>query len=198
VKFQLTLPGRMNALDAALAAVAARQAGVSLRESAGALRHFPGVEGRLEIIGKPGLSVIYADEAYHPIALRPLLDAVKKRHPRRRIIFIFEPRYTGGRLGMCQKELPDALAKADVVIACPAIEVMRFDKPFDHKLLCRDLRKRGLQAVTVAKIDDTVETAPRLCRDGDIVIVSFSLIRSELTDRLVQALQHTLAPGATD
>ncbi len=193
VPFSLRLPGRMNAVDAALAAVAARHAGVTRRQAARALREFPGVEGRLEKIGTAGRSIIYADEAYLPIALGPLLDAVRKQHPRRRIVVLFEPRYTGGRHGMIQRELPECLGAADVVMAGPAIEIASVDPPFDHELLCRNLRKRGVKAVALGKLDDVTGQIQRLWRDGDVVVVSFSLIRGELTGRLVRLVQQAAA-----
>jgi UDP-N-acetylmuramate-alanine ligase len=180
----------MNALDAGLAAVAACHAGVSLRAAARALRHFPGVEGRLEKIGTTGRSPIYVDEAYHPIAFRPLLDAVRELHPRRRIVVLFEPRNTGGRREICQKELPDSLAKADVVLVSPAIEVAYFHPPFDHKRLCRDLRKRGVHTIALAKIEDVTGEILHHWRDGDVIVVSLSLIRGEVTNTLVRLLQQ--------
>jgi UDP-N-acetylmuramate: L-alanyl-gamma-D-glutamyl-meso-diaminopimelate ligase len=190
VPFQLSLHGRMNALNAALAAVAAGHAGVSLRAAARALLRFPGVEGRLEKIGTAGRSPIYVDEAYHPIAFRALLDAVQELHPRRRVVVLFEPRNTGGRREICQKELPDSLAKADVVLVSPSIEVAYFHPPFDHKSLCRDLCKRGVQAIPLARIDDVTDEILSHWRDGDVVVISFSLIRGELTNTLARLLQQ--------
>lgn len=191
VPFSLPLHGRMNALNAALAAVAAGHAGVSLRAAARALHSFPGVEGRLEKIGTAGRSPIYADEAYHPIALRPLLDAVRELHPRRRIFLLFEPRNTGGLREICQKELPDSLAKAHVVLVAPAIEVAYFHPPFDHQRLCRDLRRRGVKATALGKIEDVADEILHHWRNGDVIVVSFSLIRGELMNRLVRLLQET-------
>lgn len=191
-EFRLMLPGRMNALDAALAAVMSGRAGIPLRRAARALQSFPGVEGRLEVIGRAGRTVIYADEAYHPIAVRPLLDAVRKRHPGRRILFMFEPRYTGGRHGLCQRELPESLARADVVIASPSVEVGRVAQAFNHRLLCRELSRRGVKAVALKTLDDIVDVAPRICRDGDVIVVSFSLIRGALAEKLSQAVRQSV------
>ena len=195
VPFQLPVPGRMNALDAALAAVMARQAGVSLEKSARALGSFRGVEGRLEVIASAGRSRVYVDEAYHPLALRATLEALRSRHPRRRIVLLFEPRYTGGADGPWEQELPESLAGvADVVIAGPAVELEVKERPFDVPGFCRTLRRRGMKAYAVAELDALEQAASRHCREGDIVLISFSLIRGQLTERVRRALQRALAP----
>jgi UDP-N-acetylmuramate: L-alanyl-gamma-D-glutamyl-meso-diaminopimelate ligase len=194
VAFQLSLPGRMNALNAALAAVMARQAGVPLEKSARALASFRGVEGRLEIIASVGRSRVYVDEAYHPLALRATLEALRSRHPRRRIVLLFEPRYTGGADGPWKQELPRSLTGAvDVVIAGPAVELEAKERPFDVPGSCRALRRRGVKAYAVAELDAIEQAAARHCREGDIVLISLSLIRGELTDRVCSALKQALA-----
>ncbi len=195
--FKLCLHGRTNALDAALASVIAGHAGVSLHKAARALCDFPGVEGRFEKIAAVGRTVVYADEAYLPIAISPLLMTLRKRHPRRRLVMVFEPRYTGGRDAFCQEELPGCLANADRVIIAPSIEVTVDKKPFDHKLLCRDLRKAGVEATAVNNLDDVINQVLKLHSDGDIIMVSLAMNRSEVTQKLVRALKQTIGTRGT-
>ena len=193
--FRLTVPGRMNALNAGLAAVMAGAAGVSLEEAALGLRCFPGVEGRLEKITTVGRTVIYTDEAYLPMAIAPLLQSLRKRHPGRRIVFLFEPRHTGGRNGVCQKELPGCLAAADVVLMGPPTEITVYEQPFDQRLLCRELKRAGVEAVALKDLEDldhVTAQALRHCRDGDILLGSFSLNRTGLLSQLITVLQTAL------
>lgn len=190
--FCLGLAGRMNALNAALASVAAEKAGVSLKDAAAALENFPGVEGRMELLKKIGKTIIYTDEAYHPLALAALLEAAKKRHPRQRLVVIFEPRYTGDRHGICQKELPDSLRVADLVIAGPHANTFRFDQPFNDGLFHRELRKRGVRVAPLASMEKAGEAASGLCREGDIVIIALQTVHDALIDGICEAIQQKL------
>jgi UDP-N-acetylmuramate: L-alanyl-gamma-D-glutamyl-meso-diaminopimelate ligase len=185
--FRLLLSGRMNVRNAALAAVAALDAGVSLKRAAAALRAFPGVEGRQEIVAQSRDTIVYADEANHPIAVRALIEAIRLRHPRRRVVFVLEPRNTGGGDGLCQRELPGSLAAADLVVVAPPVEICVHQKPFDSRRLCRGLRKRGVSAHAVAKLEDLAARASQLCRPGDVIIVSLAMGRDAITQRIAQA-----------
>lgn len=173
--FRLELGGTMNVRNAALAAVASGRMGVSLADAATALAAFPGVEGRQELLARAGQTTVYQDDAYLPMAVKGLLEAIRQRHRRQRLVFFFVPRYTGGRDEWCQRELPDCMLEADVAVVASALEPTVPSKPFDHRLLCRELRRRGLDAHPVPNITKMARLAERLCRPGDVVVVSLCL-----------------------
>lgn len=193
VAFQLLLPGRMQARNAAIAAVMARHAGVSLKQSSLALRDFPGVEGRLDPVGhSEGLS-IYTDEAYHPLALQATLEAVRGRHPKRRLVLLFEARYTLGEDGPWKQALPASIAgNADLVIAAPPVELWKLARPFSIPSFCRRLRALGTEASRVKNINAMEAAVRRLCRPGDVVVISFSMIRGGATTAVIEALKEVL------
>jgi len=173
--FRLDLGGTMNVRNAALAAVAAGRMGVSLINAATALAAFPGVDGRQELLAVDGRTAVYQDDAYLPMAVQGLLEAIRQRHRSQRIVFFFVPRYTGGRDAWCQRELPDCMVEADVAVVASALEPVVPPKPFDHRRLCRELRQRGLDAHPVLNITKMARLAERLCRPGDVVVISLCL-----------------------
>lgn len=193
VAFELPLSGRMHARNAAIAAVIARHAGVSLKHSSLALRDFPGVEGRLEPVGHDKGLPIYTDEAYHPLALRATLDAVRGQHPKRRLVLLFEPRYTLGEDGPWKQALPESIAEnADVVIATPPVELWKLARPFSISGFCRRLRALGTEAHHVKGISAMEPAVRRLCHPGDVVVISFSMLRAEATADVVELLKEVL------
>nr|WP_276617012.1 Mur ligase family protein [Roseimicrobium sp. ORNL1] len=193
VAFELLLPGRMHARNAAIAAVMARHAGVSLKQSSLALKEFPGVEGRLDPVGHEEGLPIYTDEAYHPLALRATLEAVRGRHPKQRLVLLFEPRYTSGEDGPWKQTLPESIAgNADVVIAAPPVELRWLPRPFSISGFCRRLRALGTEAHRVKGVSAMESAVRRLCRPGDVVVISFSMIRGEETAAVVEALKEAL------
>jgi len=187
--FQLLLSGRMNAVDAALAAVAAGHVGISLKKAAAALASFPGVEERLDRVFQSGRTVVYADDAHHPVALRPLLESLRARHPGRRLVLFFQPRFTGGRRGLHQKELPQCLQSADHVVVTPVWEFIRFDEPFDEQLLCRQLRGQGGRATWAPSEEKVVSAIPKVSQPGDVVLLSFNRRSGAFFDQMVAALR---------
>jgi UDP-N-acetylmuramate: L-alanyl-gamma-D-glutamyl-meso-diaminopimelate ligase len=193
VPFALSLPGKMTARNAALAVVMARQAGVAPKKAAQALQTFPGVEGRLEVVAEGRRSRIYTDEAYHPLALKGTLDAVRSRHPSRRIVLLFEPRYTGGSHGPWTNALPESVAAStDLVIAGPPVELISRARSFSTAGFCRRLRALGVQAAEAPNLLAMEAPIRRWCQPGDVVVISFSMIRQNETAHLTRVLREVL------
>ncbi|MBP7950217.1 MAG: hypothetical protein KA004_11215 [Verrucomicrobiales bacterium] len=175
VPFSLPLHGRMNAINAALAACAAESAGVCLADSARFLTDFPGVAGRQEVLAVLGRSIVYGDETSHPVALGPLVRSLRSRHPGRRIVVLMVPCHTGGRSGLCQRYLPEALSGASVVLAFPAFDPkIPAAGPFDNDRLRRDLRRRGVIARIPASLPEALSQISGLCKDGDIFLLALT------------------------
>jgi UDP-N-acetylmuramate-alanine ligase len=190
IPFQLAIWGKMNALNAALAAQAAALQGIGLPESTAALASFPGVSGRQELLASVQKCVVYSDEAYHPAALAPLLDGLKRRHPRRRLVLVLCLVNTGGKSGMAQRELPEILAKAEVVLLFPGYDPKPPPGgPFDHKLLARQLRSRGVQAATATTLPEMEKHVRQHVRNGDIVLIGLSPGPNVAALRLVEAVR---------
>jgi UDP-N-acetylmuramate: L-alanyl-gamma-D-glutamyl-meso-diaminopimelate ligase len=175
VPFRIKLSGRMHVHNAALAAVAAVQAGVPLTVASTALALFPGIEGRQELLAQAGKLRIYYDDVYLPMAVKMSLEAIRKRHPRQRLVCFFIPRYTGGRTGAAQRDLPECLSLADVAVISSVLEYPIPAQPFSHHQLCRDLRARGVEAYPSKNITKLAGLAAKICRPDDVVLLALCL-----------------------
>lgn len=191
IPFHLHLSGRMNAQNAAIAAATASVVGVPLSLSATALASFPGVQGRQELLARIGNTWIYSDEAYHPIAVRAVLAAIKSRHPKRKIIVVFAPSYTGGRSGIAQRELPSCIASAaSAAVLFPACDPSSAaNGPFDDQLFCRDLSKLGVKAITITSLTELVQTTCDLVTNGDILLICMPPGPPITKQRILQQLE---------
>lgn len=192
-EFEIPLCGRMNMRNAAMAALAARQFGIDLADSANALRIFLGVRNRQEEI-PIGDCTLVRDKASHPAALIELAGALRQRFPERRLVSIIQPRATGGRDWVYQRDLPQALAHFDKVILTnshehnPAISRAWVDAPFCVDLLAINLR-RELGDVTFART--RVELQHALdddLRSDDVVLLTVL----EQSDHLVRVVEEAL------
>ena len=110
-----SLLGRHNALNATAAAAAAYHAGVSLKQSAEALRTFAGVKRRLEFLGEINGIKVYDDFAHHPTAIRLTLEGIRRQIGGARLIVALEPASNTMRGMHHVKSLGPALSAANNV-----------------------------------------------------------------------------------
>ena len=87
----LSVPGRFNCGNAALASVLALRLGVERETVEGAVRAFAGTKRRLEPLGRVGESEVYTDYGHHPTEIRSTLRALKERHPGEPLCLVFQP-----------------------------------------------------------------------------------------------------------
>ena len=108
--------GHHNVSNALQAITAAREAGVSIRESLEALSTFEGVKRRMEIVAtKDGLTV-YDDFAHHPTAILTTLQGLRNRIGREHILAVVEPRSHTMQIGTHREPLTTCCSPADKVI----------------------------------------------------------------------------------
>lgn len=113
---RLPLPGRHNAVNAALALAAACEAGADPRAAWASLETFRSVGRRFERRVAGGVTVIH-DYAHHPTEISALLDAVSALRPRR-VVAAFQPhRYS--RTRHLLDGFADALAGVDSLHLLP-------------------------------------------------------------------------------
>lgn len=175
-EFRLRLFGRMNALDAAMSIVAAREFGIAPEQSAAALARFEGVRFRQDVLVDEEITVI-ADKATHPRSLAELFAAVRQQFPRRRIVPVIQPRVTGGRNWIYQQELPDSLDSVDAVVILKSRETMVEtswwqDEPFSFEQLSDELQAGGRPVRLVEEIEQLTEILPEVIQQHDVVVLS--------------------------
>ena len=114
-EFELAVPGRHNVLNALMAVLACREAGVEPAEAAQALRSFAGAGRRFEGHGAgPGGSQVYDDYAHHPTEVRATLEAARTLDADR-LVACFQP-HLYSRTQHLARDFGRALALADVAV----------------------------------------------------------------------------------
>ena len=171
--FAIAMDGEFNVRNAAMAAVAARFAGLDDRVIASALATFTGVCRRQEERGrKRGVRVI-DDFAHHPTALRHVIRSMRQRHPGERIWALFEPRSNTTRRNIFQDDLAAALAEADRVVVAQVEDNSKVPvgQRLDPRLLVEAIRAGGREAWLEADAEAIVRRVVPEAREGDLLLV---------------------------
>lgn len=198
VPFAVPAHGAMNVHNAAAAAVAARTLGVPWVDSAGALTGFLGVMARQDAYDAGGWTVV-VDKATHPVSLGELSRALSQRYPGRRRICAVQPRATGGRNWVYQRDLPAALAHFDRVLLVPAYErAPQPGTPWAATPFCTDTLAAALKhlEVPMTRVPDigSLPTAMQVAVEpGDVALLSVS---EQFVGEMLSALGVSITDGA--
>ncbi len=138
----------------------------------GALRSFMGARRRLEVLGRKHGVWILDDFAHHPTAVRKTVQAVRERHPGRRLIVVFEPRSNSSRRNVFQSQYAGAFAGADRVLIPrpPLMEKIPASQRFSSERLVKDLLDQGLSASYHPGTDELLESLIEIVTSGDLVL----------------------------
>lgn len=176
-RFVVPMTGRMNVKNAAMAALVARHFDVSLEAAAEALSGFRGVENRQDI-REIGGRMLVSDKATHPVALTGLFDAMRQRFPGRRLVSVIQPRGTGGREWVYQRELPEVLASVDAVVVVPSYEHQPVEGQtwpggaFCVEQLAREISRAGGTARLLGSGDAIADVLPEVAPPGAVVVTT--------------------------
>ncbi len=188
---RLTLPGNHNVANALAVWTAARHDGIPPADVRDALQTFTGVKRRLETLGSRQDIVVVDDFAHHPTAVEASLSALRRRHPNRRILALFEPRsLTAGR-SFLHDRYRDAFRHAHAVRLAPIFHHARLgeDERLDVDTLMADLRDDGVDIEQPSSIDELLAAALRWLRPGDLAVTMSSGSFERLPHRLLEALE---------
>jgi len=115
-RFETTLAGEHNVLNATAALTLARALGADLAALAGGLRTFAGAGRRMELIADTPRVTIYDDYGHHPTEVRAALAAIRQRVGRdRRLWAVFEP-HMYSRTALLMDAFSTAFTDADEVV----------------------------------------------------------------------------------
>lgn len=114
-EYTIKVPGRHNALNAAAAAIAAKQLGLSWEQIGRGLTAFGGAKRRFELIGSMGDIRVYDDYAHHPNEIKAQLAGIREWYPHRRIIVVFQP-HTYSRTKALLSEFARSFRDANMVL----------------------------------------------------------------------------------
>jgi len=109
--------GEYNLLNTLAVLGTMHQAGIDIKTERvrNALKSFPGMKRRQEIVSEKNEIIIVDDFAHHPTAVSETLKGIRNRFPNRRTVAIFEPRSSTSRRKIFEDTYPSALAEADIV-----------------------------------------------------------------------------------
>ncbi|MFP4183702.1 MAG: UDP-N-acetylmuramate:L-alanyl-gamma-D-glutamyl-meso-diaminopimelate ligase [Halorhodospira sp.] len=172
-------PGRHNLANAAAAIAAAAAAGGDTETALQAVRDFPGVRRRLEQRGCiDGIEVI-DDFAHHPSAVAATLDALTE--PEGRLLAVLEPRSNTMRMGVHQRELCQALDRAE-----HAFVLTPEDLPWS---VTAALAPLGERLHTAADVPGLAEQVLAEARPGDRLVVMSNGAFGNIHERLLRGLE---------
>lgn len=173
VPYSVRMTGEFNVRNAAMAAAAAGLAGLSEDEIRAGLATFEGVARRQELRGEVNGIRVIDDFAHHPTAIIQAVSSLRQAYPGARMWVLFEPRSNTTRRAVFQKELGEALAKADfaLVSAMPDLHKIPAHDRLDPLKLAADINANGGNGEYVTELDTIVAKVKAGAVSGDVIAV---------------------------
>ncbi len=194
VEFELPLAGRHNVEDALHATVLCELVGVSVGQSAVALRSFRGIHRRLEVVGKADGVTVIDDYGHNPAKIAAAWNAVVPFA--RRGIVVWRP-HGFGPLRSLLDELNDTFSHLcrgdDLLLLLPVYDAGgTANRTIGSEVLAEMLRLRGVQVRCVKSHDEVVDVVEHEAQHGDAVIVMGARDPKlpELARRILGRLSH--------
>ncbi|OQB72020.1 MAG: UDP-N-acetylmuramate--L-alanine ligase [candidate division TA06 bacterium ADurb.Bin131] len=146
--------------------------GIPFSDIAEALKEFPGVFRRSQIIGKVNGIVIIDDYGHHPTEIVATLKGLRQRFPSRRIIVVFQP-HQYSRTRFLLKDFASSFNLCDEVIV-PDIYFVRDSenerKLINSEILVEKIQNQGTKAKYIPEFDEIVKYLVKNISRGDVVI----------------------------
>jgi len=178
-RFNLSIPGHFNAMNAAGAALLARELGASYPDEGAALEAFKGIWRRFEFVGEHEDARVYSDYGHHPTAVAATLKAAKESFPDRRVLLCFQPHHRNRTKSLFLEFIP-SFDLADELILCEIFDVAGRDAKEDENVSSHDIvdavvrhdADRGVKRAVEYAADPAaaVKRVLELAKPNDIVI----------------------------
>lgn len=168
-KFNLSLYGEKNALNAVGVITVLRELGFDTEEIRKAIRDFTGAKRRFELRFSHNDTYLVDDYAHHPEEIETTIKAARERFPRKKIIVIFQP-HTYSRTQILLKEFSQALALADSTLILPIFSSAR-ENPGDFKVTSDDIAKeaKNKKVKAVDSLNSTLTELKKVIQSGDVI-----------------------------
>lgn len=187
IEFRLLLIGRYNALNAAMAAAAALRYGVPLERSAEVLSSFAGVVGRQQLIGVANGIHFYTDLAYLPECLGPVLESFRIRHPKSRLVLLYQPFIINAIPGV-EASLVQAMKSCDLVLMANIYKSIMW--PMQNTefpdVICHLLGQQGTLWKRIGELDENIPSVITHLQPGDVLV-------SILHPRIISVMDNLVA-----
>lgn len=171
-ELELSVPGRHNVLNAQAALAVAAWLGVDLDAAQLALKAFPGVERRLEVVGEWNGIILIDDYAHHPTEVTASISALHEQYPGRRVVVAFQP-HLYSRTRDLLPAFADALSAADVVILTDIYPAREEPIPGVGSARIAERLETAhpeLSVLYVPALTDVAKTVARSLRTGDVFV----------------------------
>jgi UDP-N-acetylmuramate: L-alanyl-gamma-D-glutamyl-meso-diaminopimelate ligase len=190
-RFETSMIGEHNLLNATAAIAVAHRAGLSPEAIARGLRDFQGVRRRQEVRGRAGGVTVMDDFAHHPTAVRETLKAVKPFCGNGRLIAVFEPRTNTSMRKIFQDEYPGSFSGADLVcIRQPsALGKVPEAERFSAENLVDDINRAGISAGYFRDTEGILSFLEAEAKSGDFVLVMSNGGFDNIHERLLATLR---------
>ena len=193
-RFETSLAGEHNVLNATAAIVMARSLGASMEALVDGLRTFPGAGRRMELIADTAGVQVYDDYGHHPTEVRAALAAARQKVGSRRLWAVFEP-HMYSRTKLFLEEFSRSFADADEVVIAD-IFASRDSEAAIRSTSAAELadvieRASGIPAMATGDVGATTEYVAEHLREGDAVLV----LGAGKSYQIGQGLAEALAGG---
>lgn len=197
-KFEFSLAGAYNVLNATGAAATAANFGIEPAKIQEALANFKSVKRRLEVIAEINGVTIIDDFAHHPTAIAATLEAVRTRYAGRRLWAIFEPRSNTLRRKIFERELVAALALADEIVVASVFkpEAVPEAERLEIETIVAGLERERKAARQLRDADDITATITPELKPGDVVVILSNGGFGNIYQKLPSALSSRAAVTA--
>ena len=168
-KFNLSVPGIHNVLNALSAIVTAKELGIETKFIQKALKDFHGVERRFQIKKSNDRLIVVDDYAHHPVEIAATLKAAKNWN--RQIVAVFQPhRYS--RMKDLMDDFVSSLKLADLVIITDVYSAGEIEiEGVSSMALSEKMRREGYKNVFyVPNRKDIKSNLKNMLRGGEMVI----------------------------
>lgn len=194
-RFEMTLAGAHNVLNATAALALARAVGAPLDALADGLRTFPGAGRRMELITDTGAVIVYDDYGHHPTEVRAALAAVRQKVGDRRLWAIFEP-HMYSRTALLFDDFAAAFRGADEVVIADIFASRDSDaarRATSAEALADAVeRVSAVPTIATGDVDATTEYVFDHLTDGDAVLV----MGAGKSYRIARGIAERLAGGS--
>ncbi len=185
-RFELSVPGRFNQMNANGAATAAKELGATDEAVKEALASFKGIWRRFEMLGTKNDVTVFSDYGHHPTAVAATLAAsieIRNKCAKpddHRILLCFQPHHRNRTKHLFLDFVP-SFDGADVLVLCEIYDVAGRDATEDENVSSQDLVDAVIRHDADRHVSRLVEYAPdpasavrrvmELAKHGDAVIV---------------------------
>lgn len=187
--FHISLFGRMNIANAAVAVVMLMKLGFKAKDIATAIRNFTGSERRFETIYRDKNFYLLDDYAHHPSEIATTIKAAKERFKDKRILVIFQP-HTFTRTASLLGDFSKSLSLAEKSFILPIFASARENRE-KFNITSQDIVERAKTKNLFAFTDSEslLNELKKIVEPGDIVFTMGAGDVYKLKDKIIEIMK---------